>query len=214
MKNDFHCPACKREFESGDVESKKAELKTNFNADKEKRINEINSQGLALKTESENIGKYITDCETRINQYSAHISKLGEDIKALNSAIELEQSILNNTDTQSFESVYTELLVSHNEYGALKDNIKTKEEELLNIQPSSNTELEQLKKETLQNINIVQQELNKKFQIAAADNRIKELKQEETNLSGSLLELEKQEFDIEKYIKLNIEALECKRIYF
>lgn len=207
-ENDFHCPTCKREFESGDVETKKAEALTNFNTNKAKRLNEINLQGGNLKTESENLQKYLGQQSERVEQFQKHIDKVQEDIKALQSAIELEQNIVSGTDSPSFEKIYTELLISHLEYNSIKDSIQAKEQELANIQPISNNELEQLKRETLGNINIVKQQLNSKFQIAAADNRINELKQEEQNLSTSLLELEKQEFDIEKYIRLNIEALE------
>lgn len=207
-ENDFHCPTCKREFESGDVETKKAEALTNFNSNKAKRLNEINLQGGTLKTESENLQKYLDQQSERVEQFQTHIDKVKEDIKSLQSAIELEQNIVSGTDSPSFEKVYTELLISHFEYNSIKDSIQAKEQELANIQPISNNELEQLKRETLGNINIVKQQLNSKFQIAAADNRINELKQEEQNLSTSLLELEKQEFDIEKYIRLNIEALE------
>ncbi|RRJ91559.1 recombinase RecF [Paenimyroides tangerinum] len=207
-ENDFHCPTCKREFESGDVETKKAEALTNFNTNKAKRLNEINLQGGNLKTESENIQKYLDQQTERVEQFQTNINKVSEDIKSLQSAIELEQNIVSGTDTPSFEKVFTELLISHVEYNSIKDSIQAKEQELANIQPISNSELEQLKRETFGNINIVKQQLNTKFQIAAADNRIYELKQEEQSLSASLLELEKQEFDIEKYIRLSIEALE------
>ena len=207
-QNDFHCPTCKREFESGDVETKKAEALTNFNTNKAKRLNEINLQGGNLKTESENLQKYLDQQTERVEQFQTNINKVSEDIKALQSAIELEQNIVSGTDSPSFEKVFTELLISHVEYNSIKDSIQAKEQELANIQPISNSELEQLKRETFGNINIVKQQLNTKFQIAAADNRINELKQEEQSLSASLLELEKQEFDIEKYIRLSIEALE------
>lgn len=206
--SDFHCPTCKREFESGDVETKKAEALTNFNADKTKRLNEINIQGSNLKTESENLQKYLDQQTDRVIQFQANINKVQDQINSIESAIELEQNIINGIETQSYESLFTELLLSHQEYNSLKDLIKSKEDDLINILPHSNIELENLKNETQGNINILNQELNTKFQIAAADNRINELKQEEQSLSNSLLELEKQEFDIEKYIRLNIEALE------
>lgn len=206
--NDYHCPTCKREIESGDVETKKAEALTNFNADKTKRLNEINIQGSNLKTESENLQKYLDQQTDRVIQFQANIDKVQDQINSIQSAIELEQNIINGIETQSYESLFTELLLSHQEYNSLKDLIKSKEDDLINILPHSNIELENLKNETQGNINILNQELNTKFQIAAADNRINELKQEEQSLSNSLLELEKQEFDIEKYIRLNIEALE------
>ena len=57
----FHCPACKREFESGDVDSKKAELTANFNKSKSNRLETINQKGGALKSEHEQISKQLTE---------------------------------------------------------------------------------------------------------------------------------------------------------
>lgn len=207
-ENDFHCPTCKREFESGDVEAKKSEALTNFNTNKAKRLNEINMEGGNLKSDTENLQIYIDQQAERYNQIKLQISKLEENINSVNSAIELEQNLISGMASPSFESLFTALLLSHDEYNSTKNIIEQKENEFASIHLVSNTELEQIKKETLSKINILNQELNTRLQIAAADNRINELRHEEQKLSSSLLDLEKQEFDIEKYIRLGIEALE------
>src|SRR5690606_22147556 len=82
-ENDFHCPTCKREFEFGDIETKKTEALTNFNANKAKRLNEINLQGSNLKTESENLQKYLDQQTERVEQFQTNINKVLEDIKTL-----------------------------------------------------------------------------------------------------------------------------------
>ena len=102
----------------------------------------------------------------------------------------------------------TELVLAHPQHGTLKTEIENLTSELNSIQPIKNEELEQEKQSVQQLVKEINAKLGIKLQIAAADNRIKELEQEESKLSNSLLELEKQEFDIEKFIKLGIEALE------
>jgi len=204
----FHCPACKREFESGDVESKKAELTANFNKSKSNRLTTINQKGGALKTEHEQISKQLAESAPRIESQKAYISKLQSEINSIESAIQLEQSVLASADTKSADSVLTELILSHPQHGNLKIEIENLTSELNSIQPIKNEELEQEKQSVQNRIKEINASLGVKLQIAAADNRIKELEQEESKLSNSLLELEKQEFDIEKFIKLGIEALE------
>ena len=204
----FHCPACKREFESGDVESKKAELTANFNKSKSNLLTMINQKGGALKAEHEQISKQLAESAPRIESQKAYISKLQSEINSIESAIALEQSVLASADTKSADSVLTELVLAHPQHSNLKIEIENLTSELNSIQPIKNEELEQEKQSVQNRIKEINASLGVKLQIAAADNRIKELEQEESKLSNSLLELEKQEFDIEKFIKLGIEALE------
>ena len=209
-ENDFHCPACKREFESGDIESKKAEMLSNFNNSKAARLQQINNSGLNLKTESELLAKEIEELDARINNGKTFADKCKSEIDSLQSAIELEKSILDSTETKWPENVYSELLSNHAEYQSSIKEIEKLQKELTTIQPIQNNELIELKKQTQANIDIVKRQLSVVDQINAADQRINELKHEESNLSKSLLDLEKIEFDVERYIKLNIEALEEK----
>lgn len=209
-ENDFHCPACKREFESGDIESKKAEMLSNFNNSKAARLQQINNSGLNLKTESEFLAKDIEELDSRINNGKTFADKCKSEIDSLQSAIELEKSILDSTEAKCPENVYIELLSNHAEYQSSIIEIEKLQKELTTIQPIQNNELIELKKQTQANIDIVKRQLSVVDQINAADQRINELKHEESNLSQSLLDLEKIEFDVERYIKLNIEALEEK----
>lgn len=207
-ENAFHCPACKREFESGDVEAKRNELTTNFNTSKKNRLNVISQKGAELKNEKENLENSLNTFESQKVNAHDYITKLDGEISAINSAIELEQSVLNSADTKSFNDLFTELLVTHPDYDSLKIEVANKKEQLENMKPVDNDELQNQKSAIQNRIKEINEKLGSKLQIAAADNRIKELEQEESKLNNSLLELEKQQFDIEKYIKLSIEALE------
>lgn len=207
-ENAFHCPACKREFESGDVEAKRNELTTNFNTSKKNRLSVISQKGAELKNEKENLENSLNTFESqKVNAYE-YINKLNSEIESINSAIELEQNVLASADVKPFNDLLTELLLTHPTYDSLKIELNNKKEQLINMQPINNDDL-QINKTALQTrIKEINEALGMKIQIAAANNRIKELEQEETQLSNTLLELEKQQFDIEKYIKLSIEALE------
>ncbi|WCM42447.1 AAA family ATPase [Flavobacterium sp. CBA20B-1] len=204
----FHCPACKREFESGDVEAKRNELTINFNTSKKNRLDAITQKGSQLKNEKEFLEQNLKGFENQKNSASEYITKLNSEVTSINAAIELEQNVLNSADTKSFNDLFTEMLLTHPDYDSLKIELNNKETELSTIQPTNNEDL-QIHKTAIQNrIKEINEKLGTKIQIAAANNRIKELEQEESQLSNSLLELEKQQFDIEKFIKLNIEALE------
>jgi len=204
----FHCPACKREFESGDVEEKKAELTTNFNTSKKNRLDAITQKGSSLKAEKESLEESIKQSKERLSNGNIYVDKTKSEIESIQSAINLEEEVLKSIDTKSADDLLTELLLSHPRYDSLKIELTSKEKEINEIQPINNDELNVEKSEVQNRIKEINEKLSAKLQIAAADNRIKELEQEETKLSNSLLDLERQQFDIEKFIKLNIESLE------
>src|SRR5690554_396737 len=201
----FHCPACKREFESGDVEEKKAELTTNFNTSKKNRLDAITQKGSSLKAEKESLEESIKQSKERLSNGNIYVDKTKSEIESIQSAINLEEEVLKSIDTKSADDLLTELLLSHPRYDSLKIELTSKEKEINEIQPINNDELNVEKSEVQNRIKEINEKLSAKLQIAAADNRIKELEQEETKLSNSLLDLERQQFDIEKFIKLNIE---------
>lgn len=207
-ENDFHCPACKRAFESGDIEQKKADALANFNNDKSSRLKWTTQQGQSLKGESEQIEKTIETQKGSILKQTQYIEKIKSEISSLQSAIEMEENLANSSDVKTFDQVYSELLVSNQELNSIGMVIYNKESELNSIVPISNDELSTQKSQIQFEIKSINDQLGIKIQIAAADNRIQELKQGEKKLADTLLELERQQFDIEKYIKLGIEALD------
>ncbi|MDQ8014872.1 MAG: AAA family ATPase [Flavobacterium nitrogenifigens] len=207
-ENDFHCPACKRAFESGDIEQKKADALANFNADKRSRLQWTTEQGQSLKAEVEQIEKTIETQKGSIQKQTEYIGKIKSEIISLQSAIEMEENLANSSDSKTFDQVYSELLVSNQELNSISIVISNKESELNSIVPVSNDELNTQKSQIQSEIKSINDQLGIKIQIAAADNRIQELKQNEKKLAETLLQYERQQFDIEKYIKLGIEALD------
>lgn len=204
----FHCPACKREFESGDVEAKKAELTTNFNTSKKNRLDAITQKASSLKAEKESLEESIKQLNERLANGKIYVEKTKSEIESIQSSINLEEEVLKSADTKSADDVLTELILKHPKYDSLKVELTSKEKELNEIQPINNDELNAEKSAIQNEIKIINEKLGVKNQITVANNRIKELEEEESKLSNSLLELEKQQFDIENFIKIGIESLE------
>lgn len=204
----FHCPACKREFESGDVEAKKDELTTNFNTSKKNRLDSITQKGNALKAEKEALEESVKQLNERLSNEKIYVEKTKSEIESIQSSINLEEEVLKSADTKSADDILTELILKHPKYDSLKVELTSKEKELNEIQPINNDELNAEKSAIQNEIKIINEKLGIKNQITAANNRIKELEEEESKLTNSLLELEKQQFDIENFIKIGIESLE------
>src|SRR5690606_9642844 len=132
-ENDFHCPACKREFEMGDVGTKKAEMLANFNNSKAARLQHINNSGLSLKTESEHIENSISELTNKVKEVQSYLDKCNADIQALNSSIELDKSIQNSQPKITADEVYQELVKNHKEYISLQNEIVQLEKKLASL---------------------------------------------------------------------------------
>lgn len=181
------CPTCLRPLDQDDLHNKVASLRENFNAEKQKNLQEINRIGklLALK----------------LAEYESKIVSL----KSLNLEEELEEARkqLREVQEQKLEKVpypaeyfdYQKELSSLEEVKA--ENVKTDNTHLL-IRKSSITE----------KIASLKQSLSLKSQIEAADKRKDELLLQEKTFSQQLADIEKIEFTIQNFIREKVNLLE------
>ncbi len=192
----FICPTCKRELSESDIEEKKEQLQSNFNAEKAKKL-EINKyNGLSVKTALEAkqaLIKSINDEIFRIEDEYARIT---------NSPLYTESLIEPETDSA---------INSDQELSALR----TTEKELLNelqseveIPDTGELTLERgkLSQMIMQN-NIL---LNDKERIRANKKRISELESEYRESQCALAELEGIEYNIQQFSKAKIEQVEAR----
>lgn len=202
------CTECGRKHEVDNIEKTKQNLYVRFVENNTEELNRITAKGTQLKTERENTVEELTSYRDRETKGKEHISILKTEIESLKSAIELEEKLVSDKEFKSSDEVFTELLLHNQETTKIKSEIESLTEQLNSIKPEDNSEL-QSKKVTLKNsIDELKHKLSTKSQIEAADARIKELTESEVKLSQSLLDIEKLQFDIERYVKLEIEALE------
>ena len=205
---DFHCPTCKREFESGDVETKKQEAISNFNLNKTTRLNQINTDGGNLKTQKENLETELKAIEARIETELKAIETAKKELQKIVDKIDIENSnsSTNGLEPQNYENLYASILALNNDY---QEKILELETFVLSDEITiDNSELVEKRKTLVSEIDTIKTQLQTKTQIEAADKRIAELKQEETTLSQQIANVEKEQFVIENFIKAKVDALE------
>lgn len=202
-EGEFSCPACKREFASTDIETKKAEFTKNFNADKSKSLSEIQDKGKALGVE-------IAKLDSRIKELEETDQTLNTEIDALNlniSALEEEHTNLSRSESLQIERA----IANSPKYLSLGKQISAMEEEVNAPQAGDDkASLLQQKRGLVEKIDSLKLELNSKEQRQKTLNRIDQLSVQEKEMSGSLADLEGVEFAILQFTKAKMDLLESR----
>ena len=194
--NDFHCPTCKREFETSDVDSKKQNLTANFNSEKERKLKEITSKGTSLKTRLEELTASLT-------RDMSSVTTLNESIADYQLQIEAAEHVLPNDQDYNMEaSKLPEILNIDTQIAFLNITLDAP------IQVQGYESLDQ-RKALLQSQN---KELNSKLAlkeiIESSENRIIFLENENRTLSQELADYEKKEFNLSAFFKAKITEVE------
>lgn len=200
---EFKCPTCKRAFEAEDVEKKKADLQQNFRNSKMSQLEKIEKEGQQLKADFEKN-------EELLKESADFEEKLRKEISEIKLEIEAEQNRLDEL-SKSKESFNLEAELEKNEaYQKLQAELKEIEANAP-VEETVDTEELKTKRQGLNaELEAIKSKLAHKTQIENVDKRVKELEDQEKNLSEQLLELEKKEFEAESFQKLKIETLERK----
>lgn len=209
----FHCPTCKRDFESGDVEAKKAEMKTNFMKAKQEKLAAINIHGAALKASNENMMAELEVFKTRAEKGGKVIEYLKVEIDELTIKKETEKAKIEIPQPEASAAINVEEVLktklAENESYQLK--VLEIQELTKTIQdlPQTNTAEFDEKKILFKNeIEEIKTKLRNETQINLIDQRIKDLLKEEKDLAGQISSVEKEQFTIENFNKLRIETIE------
>lgn len=207
--NSFHCPTCKRELESGDVEAKKQELTNSFNATKKQRLNEISQEGISLSTKLEETKKNIVALKTRIENGNSELEKAKISVNELEKKLAEEENKISSDDAPDLDLVYQSILSLNSEYKDLKDKLESlKKVNIEEVTAADNSTLIQQKNTISSQLDSLKIQLNDKVLIENGNKRIEELKAEQTTLSQQIANVEKEQFVIENFIKDKIDRLE------
>lgn len=197
----FVCPMCKREFETNDIEAKKAELLSNFNTNKEKKLKDIQARG---KTNNASIAKI----EANINTLNNKLIETSEYINSIKLKIEETKEQINNLSVQLSNSDCTKE-IKFEGMEELKAEIKNLEDEMRSISiGDSNMELKVRKANLVKELEEVNRLLAGRENNDKLILRIKELQAEERGLAAKIAELEGQQFMCEEFIRTKVELLE------
>lgn len=200
-ESQFVCPMCKRKFETNDIEAKKAELLSNFNTNKEKRLKDIQAKG---KTNNATISKI----EANISTLNNKLIETSEYINSIKVKIEETKEQINNLSVQLSNSDCTKE-IKFEGMEELKAEIKNLEDEMRSISiGDSNMELKVRKANLVKELEEVNRLLAGRENNNKLILRIKELQAEERGLAAKIAELEGQQFLCEEFIRTKVELLE------
>lgn len=203
-ESDQICPCCHRPFEASDVESKKQEMLKNFNEAKNKALDEINDEGVALKRELEQLQVEIDRIGKDMLQVTAEQHSRSTQLKGLKEKVASESSSLKPI-------VASELLASNPDYIKLKYQIEDMQEELDLLKPSVDAEdLKQQRAGLLQQLEDRKKQLSARDLLERVEKRIRELKEEERGYAQQVADLEKSEFVMQEFTRAKIDAIETK----
>lgn len=206
--NDFHCPTCKREFESGNVDAKKTELTNSFNQSKQKKLAEISAKGKSLTAEKINTENEITGISERIKNGKTVVDGLKTEIGTIEFSIkETEKPATENSELTP-ELLYESILSLNLDYKSKKSELEQLEANPVQDISIDNSELIEKKRIFQSEVDAIKTQLQNKVLIEAADKRISELKAEQSTLTQQIANVEKEHFVIENFIKAKVDALE------
>lgn len=200
-ESQFVCPMCKREFETNDIETKKAELLSNLENNKQKRLMDIQARGKTNNATMAKIEANISTLNNKLIETSEYINRIKQRIKETKEQINDLSVQLSNSDITR--------IVTFEGMKELSEDIKNIEDELKALSiGDSNMELKVRKANLVKEL----EEVNKLLAGRENNNklilRIKELQAEERGLATKIAELEGQQFLCEEFIRTKVELLE------
>lgn len=200
---EFCCPACKREFEPGDVEEKKQTLTANFNSDKVTRLNQITEKGKSIRIE-------INDLETKLSNLKSKGENLNTEIAAISNRIS-ELDIQHSRLCADEEGELSKTISKNVEYNNKKKELDELTEKInVPFKAEDNSELITRKKLISVELDDHKKELATKGQRDKQLKRITELTEHEKKLAQELASFEGIEFCIEQFTKTKMNMLEAR----
>jgi len=187
------CPTCQRKFETDDIESKKAELESNFNLEKARKTEKNIADGRANKLEMEAINAQIIELDAKTEEQKGALALIQKSLDV--KKVELESLKI----TPAGESAETKII---------KAEIETLESKINNYKAADTTELTAKKVELQTSLKEVENELAFKETNEKTLKRIEELKLEEIKVSEKIAELEGLEILSEDFIRTKVHLLE------
>ena len=203
------CPSCQRAFETDDITAKKAELLKNFNADKEKQLNEINNKGVGLKSEKEKLEADLDSNGKHIAISAAKVNTLNESITSLKTKLETLKEDPAQAEKKA-EMIYETMLSNNAELIGLTKELTELQKVTFAETTVDTSGLKTQKEIVKKEIDAIKKELAVEEEIKKADLRVEELKKEEATLAQQVADVEGEMILADEFTKAKIDALESK----
>jgi DNA repair exonuclease SbcCD ATPase subunit len=197
------CPvfntACGDSFAVGKHAESQEKAKSAFIASKDKKLDELDEQGIKLNDEIKFIESRIKDGETYYNQAKRKAETLNNQYNEIGHKLGLMQEV-------TPEPVIAEELP---EWQELAQQIAAIKETIQDVQPVDNSELNTNKAELNAKRDELKKDLSDRDLIARYTKEIEDLKTRAKELAQQIADLEGQEFTIDAFNKVKID--ECDR---
>jgi len=203
------CPCCERPLDASTIETQKAELQTKFNTNKKSILDGINAEGKAIADKKANAGAELLEVNGRIASGEAFIKETAEAIATLETELKTAKS--EPTDQVSVDGLIAKYTSESAELFTLKEQVAILEAKTFELpDPNDQNDLRTQKQTINSEIQVLRDSLQANEQIQIANNRIAELQKEESMLAQSIADIEKTQYTIDNFIKLQVETIEQK----
>ena len=201
-EENFICPTCQRKLEDNDIDVKKNELIKNFEERRSKKLKDINEAGKTNKAKLEGLNEKLNEARENITELEEAINSKDKELK------ELEVQIIKlNKELELVGE--TEIVIKFDGMENLQADIKSLEDEINAFTEIDNSSLLRKKRELQEQLDNVTRLLNKKDNNITLKARIKELEDEEKELSVAIAKQEGLQYLAEQFIRTKVELLEA-----
>lgn len=205
-EDECKCPTCSQMLPETDRLSRRKEFETNFNAETERLKESNKSQGLQVKNEIEKIEESIKSNLSNIDYCKSEIEKHNTEITSIDAQIE---SLKANEQVVDVDAQIKSSIESSEEIKSIDTEIKGLE---ASLQTETKIEVDNQKDQqrlTLQSeIAELNKQLGNKAVVESTNKRIEELEEMNRSMSNELAGLEKQEFEMQLFIKAKMDIIE------
>lgn len=203
------CPCCERPLDASTIETQKAELQTNFNTNKKSILDGINADGKAISDKRINAVNELREVNGRIASGEAFIKETTEAISTLEA--ELDSTKSEAITPASADDLIAKYTAESAELFTLKEQVGILEAKTFDLpDQAENNDLRTQKQAINSEIQVLRDSLKANDQIQTANDRIAELQREESMLAQSIADIEKTQYTIDNFIKLQVETIEQK----
>ncbi|AGO48766.1 ATPase containing protein [Cellulophaga phage phi46:3] len=208
-EENINCPSCKRPLDSIDAESKKEKMLLDFKEEKNHTLLSINTNGQANKLRKETLESRVSETSKRILDGEKLISETKKELESLKEELKKESG-KESVDPVNPEADAAKILSTHKEYQANIETITTLESTLEEAKTVDISDLKVQKTAIQNDLQVVNDLLSKKNQIAEIEKRVEELSKEESKLAQLIADIEKQEFVAQSFTIAKVSQIEDK----
>ena len=196
------CPTCKRKLEPDDIEKKGQEMLSNFNLDKQKRLNVLELPGNTLKSDIEKLEKSIPELEAEIENFRKKLPELEEQLKkAQSDTLEIKHFLTRTREDEEYKKLSKSVTDKETEIETLKSSLE---------KSSDLSEIRQEKTDLEKANSALAEKLATRLQRENGLKRIEELKADQKTKAQAISDFEKIEYTAFSFLRDKMNTLEYK----